>query len=97
MLIVTCEITHHFSHNRTSNKTIDGIPRYVFCIFKNGVLAEHTAETNYQLCPHANIQSITVQFLVILILLVSADADFDNNKFIFFYKEFLNISERDNG
>ena len=58
-----------FSHNQTSNKSIDGIPRYVFCIFKNGVLGEHTAETNYQLCPHANIQSITVHLLVIIILL----------------------------
>ena len=68
----------------------EGNPRYVFCIFKNH--ADDTAQTNYQRCVHANISSITVRYGGSIYPFLAQNAEWLNNSYSRFYKDFIRCS-----
>lgn len=85
------QIGNQMTYNITKNfGSEEGIPRYVFCIFKTA--ANDTAETNYQRCPHANMQEITVKFAGNRYPSISQDSNFPLNQFSRFYEEFIDVA-----
>jgi hypothetical protein len=78
------------SYSKTMTSSDEGNLRYLFCVFKSQ--ADDTAQTNYQLCPHSNIQNITVRYAGNQYPHLPQNADFSRNSFIKFYKDFIEVS-----
>jgi hypothetical protein len=85
---INTDRTAVYSKTMTSND--EGLLRYLFCVFKTS--ADDTAQTNYQLCSHSNIQNITVRYAGNQYPHLPQNADWSRNSFIKFYKDFVEIS-----
>lgn len=90
-----CEEHGQINTDRTSKytKTLsasdEGLLRYVLCIFKPNT--DDSAQTNYQLCPHANMGSIRVSYAGNEYPPLAQNAEFGRNAFVNSYNDFTEV------
>ena len=81
-----------FKHMKNFSREEDGTAKFVFIVIKDH--AADTHQTNYQRMCHANVSRITVRYGAQQYPLLAQNADFPNNYFARFYKEFLNTANQ---